>query len=308
MLKVYCVIACYNNLKWVDSCLGSLKKSEHPIHIIIVDDASTDGSREFIKKNYPEVQLIESDQNNGFSAANNRGILKAIEQGADYLLLLNMDAWIEPDTVTVLLRIAESNPDYGIISPMHMNGAGTALDYLFSTYLEPKKCPELYSDIYTGNTEEIYPIHSVNAAAWFVRSDIFKKIGLLDESFFMYGSDDNFVDRVKYYGYKVGVTPATNIFHDREHRIPDINNIKTDYQKQINRMKVIAFNPNCTSSDKIFLLFRKSMSDFIRNLKSMNILSALKNINVLIYGVYFSIRHKDRHRELKNQMQLSINA
>lgn len=300
--KIYCVIACYNDLKWVEYCLESLKNSVYPIEILVVDDASTDGSREFIKKNYPEVQLVEEENNNGFSVANNKGIKKALRQGAEYLFLLNMDASIEPDTISVLLRIAESNPDYGIISPMQMNGAGTAIDYLFSTYLEPKKCPDLYSDIYTGNTEEIYPIYNVNAAAWFIRSDIFKKIGLFDETFFVYGSDDNFVDRVKYYGFKVGVTPQTNIFHDREHRIPDINSIKTDYRKQIWRMKVIALNPNLAISDKIFLLFRKSMSDFIRNIKSFNIQSGLKNLSVFIYGIFYSIRYKNRHKELKKRI------
>ena len=308
MKKVYCIVATYNGLKWVEKCFRSLSDSDYPVSIIAVDDVSNDGTPEVIEKKFPDVKVIRQSINSGTRAANNIGVLNALKNDADYIFILNNDVWIENDTITNLIEVAEKNPDYGIISPMHLNGSNTRLDYLFSTYIEPQKCPDLYSDIYMDKLKDIYPIYNVNAAAWLVRKEVFEEIGLFDELFRMYGEDDNFVDRAKYFGFKIGVTPTTNIYHDREQRIPNINNFKTDYQKQIRRMKVIGLNPNYTTLDKIVLLFRKSMSDFIRNLKSLNILSGMKNITVLFYGMYFSIRYKNRHKELKNQIENSFDT
>lgn len=309
MKRVFCVISNYNDLQWIDKCLGSLNKSSYPVNTIVVDDASTDNSCDKIRENYPEVELIECKTNNGFAIANNIGIRRSLELEADYIFLLNMDAWIEPDTLSLLVEIAEKYPDYGIISPMHLNGSNTGLDYLFSTYIEPQKCPDLYSDIYMNELKEIYPLDNVNAAAWLVRNEVFLEIGVFDDVFTrIYGEDNNFLDRVRYYGFKIGVSPVTNIYHDRENRVPKEKCFKTVYEAQIRRMKVIALNPNSSTLDKILLLFRKSMSDFIRNLKNLNLTYGLSNIAVFIYGIFYSLRHKNRYKELKNSMQTFSDA
>ena len=308
MKKVFCIVATYNGLKWVEKCFGSLSDSDYPASIIAVDDVSDDGTPEAIKKSFPKVNIIKQPVNSGTRAANNAGVKIALQNDADYIFIMNNDVWIEKDTISNLIEVAEKNSDYGIISPMHLNGSNTGLDYLFSTYIVPQKCPDLYSDIYMNKLKDIYPIYNVNAAAWFVRKEVFTEIGLFDDLFFMYGEDDNFVDRVKHYGFRVGVTPTTNIFHDREHRAPNVNSIKTDYKKQIRRMKVIALNPNSTTSEKLFLLFRKSMSDFIMNLKLLKIQAGFINVTILIYGIFYSIRYKNRHRKLKKRMQTSSDA
>ena len=295
MAKIYCVVACYNNYKWIDTCLRSLLASTIPVNIIVVDDLSTDGSPEMIQESYPEVKLITSKCNNGFSVSNNIGIEKAISANAKYIFLLNMDARIEPDTLKTLFSIAERNPDYGIISPMHVNGAGTALDFLFSTYIVPQKCPGLYSDVYLNKPKEIYSVERVNAAAWFVKTEAFKRVGLFDVDLPMYGSDDNLADRVRYNGLKVGVAPGTRIYHDREFRSYEKKDVKSDLSVQRTRMRVTVLNPNLSGGSKLSHLIRKSMSDFLRNLENANISGMFNNLSILFTGFFYLIKNADRH-------------
>ena len=308
MKNVYCIISNYNDCKYLDKCLSSLQKSILPAQTVVVDDASTDGSREKIRKDYPEVELIVSDQNRGFSAANNTGIKWAIDKDADYIFLLNMDAWIEPDTLGILINIAESNPDYGILSPMHLNGSNSGFDRLFTRYVDSKKCPTLFSDIYLNQVKDVYPVKGVNAAAWLVKSEVFKSIGLFEELFFMYGQDDNFVDRVKFYGYKIGICPNARIYHDREQRTKKLVDNRTDTKKQHKRLKVISMNPNDSILDKLVLLLQKQMSDFLINLKSGKILLAIQNIGVLLYGIFYPFLYRNRHKKLKQEMEDYLDA
>lgn len=303
MKQVTTIIATYNSMKWIDQCLGSLFESTYPTNVIIVDNNSTDGTPDKIEKEYPQCELIRSDENLGFAKANNLGINIALQKGADYLFLFNHDAWVKPNTVQTLLDIAEKHPKCGILSPMHLNGTGIGLDFMFSSYIESDKCPGLLSDIYLKRDKEYYPIENVNAAAWFVRRELFLEVGLFDPIFHMYGEDNNFVDRVHHYGYKLGVTPKTYIYHDRENRTNRFKDETRSLLDQKTRMMVIALNPRQTPVQRIFTLFRKIMSDVMSNLQSMQLGIAFRNGIVFIQGIYYSFRYRNRHLKLKKEME-----
>ena len=293
--KVLVIVVTYNGIQWIDKCLGSLEESSYPLSMTVIDNGSDDGTIENIKNNYTNVDLIITDQNLGFGKANNIGFKKALENNFEYVFLLNQDAWIEKDTIRTLVRVAERNKEYGIISPMHLNKEGTALDFIFSTYLESRKCPGLLSDIYLKQSREIYSLYSVNAAAWLVPCAVLKTVGYFDELFFMYGEDDNFADRINYHGYKIGVSPAARIFHDSTRKGGQLMQAKTDYATQLKRMKRIALNPNDAITGKYYYLFRKSMSDALLNLQSGNFGAILINMRILITGFYYIIRYHKRY-------------
>ena len=111
MKSVYAIIVSYNFNRndWLNKCLTSLKKSSYPVNIIVVDNNSTDNSVNIIKSKYPEVILFEQKENLGFAKANNIAIRYAYDKGADFVFLLNQDAWIEKDTVAKLVEVAEKN-------------------------------------------------------------------------------------------------------------------------------------------------------------------------------------------------------
>ncbi|CAN5685742.1 glycosyltransferase family 2 protein [soil metagenome] len=221
-IKVFVVIVTYNGRTWIEKCLNSLKASSTPIEIIVIDNGSNDGTQEIIKQ-YTEIDFIQSEENLGFGKANNKGIQIAINKEADYIFLLNQDAWIETNTITVLLEVAKRNPGYGVISPVHLNGNYTGMDFNFSKQLAPDTCPSFYSDLYVQNLKPLYEIKFVNAAAWLISASCIKKIGLFEPMFFLYGEDNNFLQRVEYHSLKAGVTPLCTICHDREIRQGNFN-------------------------------------------------------------------------------------
>lgn len=204
---------------WIEKCFSSLKNSEIPVQIIAVDNASTDDSTNYIKKHFPETILIKNKENKGFGGANNQGLKKAIELGGDYFFLINQDVWIDENTIELLIEQAEKNPKYGIISPMHLNGKGTALDYNFSNYIIPSQCKNLYSDFVLDRTEyKIYESGFICAAAWLLTKNCLKTVGGFSPTFFHYAEDDNYVHRLLHKNLKIGVVPTARIYHDREDR------------------------------------------------------------------------------------------
>jgi len=247
---VYVVIVTFNPKKWVNLCFNSLKNSSIPLKCIVIDNASTDGSVAIIKEQYPEVDLIESKENLGFGKANNIGIKKAYENGADYIFLLNQDAWIDNNSIELLINAADKNPDYGIVSPIHLNGKGDAIDYNFSKYIVPPKCINLYSDIYLNRTNEsLYDVNFINAAAWLLSRKCIETVGGFSPSFFHYGEDDNYCERVLFHKLKIGVFPQTKIYHDRLQG--QNSNFFTDKKLSLKRYFVYKFSNPFSKRTKI---------------------------------------------------------
>lgn len=222
-MKTSVVIVTYNPLNWIEKCLDSLVLSSLSVEILVIDNNSADGFQEIIKSKYPQVELFQSDVNLGFGAANNIGIKKAYNNGADFVFLLNQDAWVQTDTIQKLILAQQKEPEYGIVSPMHLNGKGDKLDFNFSNYINPFQCKGLYSDIYLNKIKSsIYPLGFVNAAGWLLSRKCIEAVGGFNPSFFHYGEDDNYIQRVHFHKFKVGILPTAILFHDREERNDNI--------------------------------------------------------------------------------------
>ncbi len=179
------------------------------------DNCSTDGTQEIIQRDFPEVRFVQSDSNSGFGAGNNLGIKMALEDNANYLFLLNQDAWIDEKTIEELFKEAEKNRDFGILSPIHFNGSGELLDKRFLFHLASDN-RKLFTDLMRKKTKPLYEVDFVNAAAWLINVSCIKKVGYFDPVFHHYGEDENFIHRCSYFGYKTGILIDSHIWHDRE--------------------------------------------------------------------------------------------
>ncbi len=265
-MNIFVVIVTYNPKKWIDKCFSSLRKSSIPLKIIIIDNGSTDGSQEIITEKYPEFDFIAYYENMGFGGANNIGINRAYDAGADYVFLMNQDVWIEVDTLEKLTTSAIQNPEYGIISPMHLNGKGDALDYNFSYYTSTVYCENLFSDIFLNRHEnKIYFLKFINAAAWLISRKCIETVGGFNPSFFHYGEDDNYCQRVLYHGFKIGILPASKIYHDRENRAE--NTYLSDYKKVYQRKLISEFSNLEVTRSVVFeknKLYKKLISSVLR--------------------------------------------
>lgn len=217
--SVFVIIVTYKGKQWYDRCLGSLRQSTIALNVVVIDNASNDGSIEYIRDHYPEVHLIQSNENVGFGRANNIGMRYALQHECDYVFLLNQDAWVEPDTISQLVEIHKNNPQYGVFSPVHLNAAKNGFEkILVESYLVNSTIIDPYwvNDLYFDCLKEVYPIKFINAAAWLLPCSTLRIVGGFDPLFYHYGEDDNYIQRVLFHGLKVGFCPRVRIVHDHQ--------------------------------------------------------------------------------------------
>ena len=284
IVNIYAVIVTYNGIHWIDKCITSIENSSIKTNIIVVDNGSTDGSLEHITENFKNILLIKADKNLGFGQANNIGIKIAINEGAEFVLLLNQDAWVEENTIETLYSLQILNPIYGILSPMHLNGTGSALDFGFANYLA-NNCIDLVAELYVRNfSNKIYETQFVNAACWLLSKNCVESVGGFNPAFFHYGEDDNYTHRTRYHGYKIGIVPTIFIYHDRENRKP---NFSSDIDFQMRKQLLVKINNPLIDfslkeeikNQKKILLKARLLSNKNRKVETRGNLKLLKSIN-----------------------------
>ena len=204
--KIFVIIVTYNGSKWIEKCISSVMNSSYLVEIIAIDNNSDDNSVQLLKQ-FPQVHLIESQENLGFGKANNLGIDLALQKKADYVFLLNQDTWIFENTISNLILAAENNTSFGILSPMHFSGDGVNLDESFKTYYNRR--------IEKLENQNVSIVPFVNAAAWLVSKPCLLKVGKFELLFPHYGEDRNYCDRVLYHKFKIAIVENSKICHDR---------------------------------------------------------------------------------------------
>lgn len=210
-MKLLTIIVSYNFVPWIDRCLGSLRQSQTPTDVMVLDNASADDTVARIRRDYPEVMLVENHRNLGFGHANNIGMLHAIEHGYDAVLLLNQDAWIAPDALGKLAEASSRHPEYGILSPIHLTGSGNRVEQGFATYSG-------ISDLNQQPSAEVVTVPFVDAAIWYIPVSALRRVGLFEPIFYHYGEDKDMANRMGYHGLYTGYLPGVYGCHDREFR------------------------------------------------------------------------------------------
>lgn len=305
MEKLFVIIVTYNGEKWIYKCLNSVVQSNYPSTIILIDNNSTDKTLDIIKKEFPVVHIIESKKNLGFGKANNIGIAKAINEGADYIYLLNQDAWVTPNTFEQLIKIHKSNPAYGILSPIQLTGSGNNIDKNFlniiltDTY---NKYPQILSDLLLNKTNDVYETKFVMAAHWLLYVPNIIKVGLFSPAFPHYGEDANLAQRYLYNNLKIGICPNTFAYHDRQCR-------KTSSEKQLylNYIYILTrfhdiYNNNTQKKSKALLVYLKRLLLARKvpiKVKLNNLYSTIKDLGkAKKYREYY--KHEDCYKKFLN--------
>jgi GT2 family glycosyltransferase len=222
------IVVNYNVRELLRDCLRSVLASEGlaGLEIIVVDNCSSDGSAEMVAAEFPGVRLIVSATNDGFAAANNRGIRAA--EPSRSVMLLNPDTVVPPHALADLVAFMDAHLEAGVVGPKLVKGDGSldlacrrsfpdpriafyhafGLDRLFPHSREFARYNLTFMD-----EDQQAEIDCVVGAAMVVRREAIEQAGLLDESFFMYGEDLDWAYRIKQRGWRVFYNPAVVITH-----------------------------------------------------------------------------------------------
>jgi len=233
-MQIFSIVVTYNGIKWYDKCFGSLKNSDVPVQIVVIDNASSDGSVSYIREKFPDIILIESKENLGFAKANNIGMRYALDHGADYVFLLNQDAWInEKNTISELVRISQQNSQFYILSPLQLYAGSGRIqtEVLYHFACEASSDNDYLSDLYRDRILDLYEISFSCAACWLLPIKTLQKIGGFDPIFYHYGEDDNYVQRVRFHGGNIAICPKISYSHDIENRLNDYRKENQDWKK-----------------------------------------------------------------------------
>lgn len=220
-MKTLTIIVTFNAMPWIEMCLDSLRRSTITPDFFIIDNGSTDGTQQFIREKFPDAELIQSNENLGFGRANNIGFQKALDEGYDYVYLLNQDAWVMPDTINTLIDIHKRNPEYGVLSPMQLQANEKHFDNNFlCNVLKLAQCGSntFEEDLFFNRLKEVYDVNFVMAAHWLISRKCIETVGGFSPTFPHYGEDDNYLQRCQYWGFKIGIVPIAKAVHDRENR------------------------------------------------------------------------------------------
>jgi GT2 family glycosyltransferase len=208
------------------NCLWSIKdnKPSCEFETVVVDNASTDGSVEAIKKEFPEVLVIPNNNNRGFSAANNQAIKVA---KGNYLLLLNPDTIIHKDSIDNLINVLDENPDAGACGPKIINADGTIYHSVkriitFRGLLYGKTVFK-YLGIFRRHYKKLKPhnfnydkqaeVKRLSGAVLLIRQVVMNQIKGMDEDFFLYYEDVDLCLRIRKAGWRIIYTPNASITH-----------------------------------------------------------------------------------------------
>ncbi|HRY82528.1 MAG TPA: glycosyltransferase family 2 protein [Candidatus Moranbacteria bacterium] len=209
--KVFIIILNYNGKDFIKKTLASVFRINYPnFEVVFVDNNSVDGSFELIKREFSKITLIKNSENLGFSAGNNIGIEYALERGADYILLLNYDTEVENNFLVSLVEMMEEDKKIGIASPLIFESDGLRIWFSGGkiNWLKMKSIQE-------RNTlrENYFGSDYISGCAMLIRAEVFRRIGLFDEKYFLYWEDADFSFRAKKEGYRLAVCLKSRILH-----------------------------------------------------------------------------------------------
>lgn len=221
------IIVNYNTRQLTLDCLASVYESltSFQYEIIVVDNASRDGSVEAIRGGYPDVRLIANRDNTGFAVANNQGM--DIAKGR-YILLLNSDTVVQTDTLEVMIGFMDRHPEMGasgckVILPdgsldkACKRGFPTPSASFYYAFGISRMFPDRpkFNQYQLGHlsTDDEYPVDCLVGAFMLVRREAIDQVGGLDETFFMYGEDIDWCYRIKEAGWGIYYYPRTYIVH-----------------------------------------------------------------------------------------------
>ena len=198
------------------ACLASLSRSSYPNHrALVLDNASTDGSRDAIRSAFPDVEVLELALNLGYAGNNNVGIEAALRAGADWVFVLNEDTVIAPDCLSRLIEAAEKDAGIGIVGPMvyhHdepdvIQSAGGKLSRWWESFHLAQNARD------EGQFAQPHRVDWISGCGILVRREVIEQVGAIDARYFYFWEETEWCVRAGRAGWRVLHVPGAKLWH-----------------------------------------------------------------------------------------------
>lgn len=215
--KVYIIILNWNGKNYTIDCLNSLKEINYNNYkIAVIDNGSVDDSVFEIKKQFPEVEIIENKINLGFAGGNNIGIKYAMKNQADYILLINNDTITDNNFLIKLVEVGESDKGIGILGPKILFCSEPNRIWFAGgkvNWLKNKGTHIGLDEIDNGQRDKKGEVDYLTGCCLLIKKKVIERIGILAGDYFLYYEDTDFSLRTKNSGYKCFYVPESKIYH-----------------------------------------------------------------------------------------------
>jgi GT2 family glycosyltransferase len=213
---VYFSILNWNQKDLTCECLDSLAQLDYPNYeIVVVDNGSRDDEAAVIRSRFPSAIVLKNERNVGFAEGNNVAIRYALEQGADYVLLLNNDTALDPQMLKKLIEVSESDDQIAIVGPKIPYFDEPQTIWSAGGILGPREGPIMLGldETDEGQHDTLTEVDWVTGCALLIKSSVVRQIGLIDARFFIYFEENDWCSRAKKAGFKIFCVPEARMWH-----------------------------------------------------------------------------------------------
>jgi GT2 family glycosyltransferase len=266
------VILNYNGRAFLDACLSSVSQINYPsssYEIILVDNASTDGSVDYARNNFPLIRILELEQNYGFTEGNNKGAELAC---GDFIVFLNNDTVVDKNWLNELIKVSLVDSKIGICGSKikSMKDHNLTLYNGLHLHVLGGVVPGSFSTQKNEFGEEFNIVGSVQGASFLVRKDVFEILDGFDKDYFLYSDEVDICYRAWIKGYYVAYAPGSIVYHYGGGTAGTLNDSRSGVLHE--RLK---------SSFRVYYGNRNSIINILKNLQMRNV----------FFGIIFSFSH-----------------
>jgi GT2 family glycosyltransferase len=308
-MKTAIVLLNWNGKELLKKFLENVVKySQHHADIIIADNASTDGSVEFLKEYFPQLRIISFSENYGFAEGYNKALK---EINAEYYVLLNTDVEVTPQWIEPVIELMEKNTGIACCQPKiksfldrtlfeHAGAAGGFIDKYGYPFCRGRMFLTLEKD--TGQYNDVKEIFWATGACMFIRANVFHEMGGFDTEFFAHMEEIDLCWRMQNKGYKIYCVPQSEVYHVGGGTLPKNNPRKTYLNFRNNLMMI---HKNLPSSSLFFVLIIRLVLDGIAGLKFL-FEGGVNDCIAVIKAHFYFYRHYSKRKHIRNEIQQSI--
>jgi len=309
ILDISVVIVSYNTIELTKKALGLLLNSLHnyKMEVVIVDNASKDHSAEILRNEYPNIRLIENKDNVGFGRANNQALPYI---NSRYVLLLNTDAFVEPDTIAKTVQYMDANPQCGILGVKFLGRDGELQPSCrffptpWNIFLNRTGLKRIFKNVRLVD-DMVWDHSTIRNCDWvpgcyyLIRKDVIDQIGLFDPRYFLYYEEIDHCFSAKKAGWHVTFFPYTTVVHLGGESAKSEGEI-TEAGRQIESLQIeselLYFRKNYGFSTVILNVLLLNLADFVQLLKDLvrlkrpRVYGVLLAHSLLVWNLLFRTR------------------